>query len=229
MVQAQADVDRYLPLAAAGAVSQRDLEIAQAQLGARQSEVEAARAGVDLAKIDLGYATVLAPVTGLIGISAARVGDYVGRPPNTVILNTISRIDSIHVRFSITEAEYLQLARRLRDEPQDSSGRRLLEMVLADGSVYPHSGRVLFAQQRVDAATGTLLLEASFPNLERLLRPGQFARVRAEVDRRAGAIVVPAKAVLEIGITVALPIVNAATASMIASDVFMAALLSDRR
>ncbi|MGH2571766.1 MAG: efflux RND transporter periplasmic adaptor subunit, partial [bacterium] len=193
--RAKSDVDRYEPLAAAGAVSQRDLEIAVAEYDARKSEVDAAQAAVDLARIELGYATLRAPITGLIGISTARVGDYVGRPPNTVILNTISRIDSVHVRFSITEQEYLELMGRIRAGTQEKSP---LDMVLADGSVYPHQGDVLFAEQRVDAATGALQFEASFPNPERLLRPGQFARIRAEVDRRKGAIVVPSKAIVEI-------------------------------
>jgi membrane fusion protein (multidrug efflux system) len=195
MARAKSDVDRYEPLAAAGAVSQRDLEIAVAEHEARKSEVDAAQAAVDLARIELGYATLRAPITGLIGISTARVGDYVGRPPNTVILNTISRIDSIRVRFSITEQEYLELMARVRAGTQEKSP---LDMVLADGSVYPHQGEVLFAEQRVDAATGALQFEASFPNPEQLLRPGQFARIRAEVDRRAGAIVVPSKAIVEI-------------------------------
>jgi membrane fusion protein (multidrug efflux system) len=195
MLRAKSDVDRYEPLAAAGAVSARDLEIAVAEHDARKSEVDAAQAAVDLARIELGYATVRAPITGLIGISTARVGDYVGRPPNTVILNTISRTDSIHVRFSITEQEYLELMGRIQAGTQ---AKNLLEMVLADGSVYAHKGEVLFAEQRVDAATGSLQFEATFPNPDRLLRPGQFARIRAEVDRRAGAIVVPSKAIVEI-------------------------------
>ena len=113
LVQAEEDVKRYTPLAKVGAVSQRDLEIAISRYEAQKGELDAANAALNEAKINLGYATVTAPITGLIGISAARVGDFVGRPPNAVILNTISRVDSIHVRFSISEQEYLNLVRQI--------------------------------------------------------------------------------------------------------------------
>ncbi|HMK38559.1 MAG TPA: efflux RND transporter periplasmic adaptor subunit, partial [Bacteroidota bacterium] len=148
LVRAQADVNRYRPLAAAGAVSQRDLERALAEAGARKGEVEAAQASLNVAEINLGYATVTAPIDGLIGISRARVGDFVGRPPNPVILNTISRVDTIHVRFSITEQEYLDLIRRFGagQKPRGPGDKIPLEMVLADGTVYPLKGTAVFAQ-----------------------------------------------------------------------------------
>jgi membrane fusion protein (multidrug efflux system) len=199
-VRAQSDVARYQPLAAAGAVSQRDLDNAVAEEGARKSEVDAAAAAVQIAEINLSYASVRAPVDGLIGISAARVGDFVGRPPNPVILNTISRIDSIHVRFSISEQEYMELARRFDQQGSDTARRRRagFNMVLADGSVYPLRGSLVFIQRQVDAATGTLQLEASFPNPQRMIRPGQFARIQAMFDQRKDALLIPAKAVTEL-------------------------------
>ena len=198
--RAESDVNRYRPLAAAGAVSQRDLESALAEYSARKSEVEAAQATLRLADIELGYATITAPIDGLIGMSAARVGDLVGRPPNPVILNTISRVDSVHARFSITEKEYLELVRALQAAPGERAARErfVLHMVLADGSRYPHPGSVSFGQREIDPATGTLQFEASFPNPERLLRPGQFARIVADVGVRKGAVVVPARAVTEL-------------------------------
>ncbi len=200
LVRAESDVNRYQPLAAAGAVSQRDLETALAEYGARKEEVAAARASLRLAEIDLGYARITAPIDGLIGISAAREGDFVGRPPNAVILNTISRVDSVHVRFSITEQEYLELVRQFQaQEPQTAPRqKRELEMVLADGSLYPYKGTISFAQRQIDAATGTLQFEASFPNPQRLIRPGQFARISTVVAERKGAVVVPAKAITEL-------------------------------
>ncbi len=141
-----------------------------------------------------------APIDGLVGISLARVGDFVGRPPNPVILNTISRIDTIHVRFSISEAEYLDLANRLMPKGMPAAEQRKgkFQMILADGSVYSERGTVLFLQRQVDASTGTLQIEAAFANPRRLIRPGQFARVRAIYEEVKGAIVVPAKAVFEI-------------------------------
>ena len=200
LVRAQADVNRYRPLAAAGAVSQRDLERALAEAGARQGEVDAAKASLNVAEINLGYATVTAPIDGLIGISRARVGDFVGRPPNPIILNTISRVDTIHVRFSITEQEYMDLIRRFgaAKKPRAPEDRIPLEMVLADGSIYPLKGTAVFAQRQIDESTGTLLIEAAFPNPGRSIRPGQFAKVRAVFEERKGATLVPARSVIEL-------------------------------
>jgi membrane fusion protein (multidrug efflux system) len=199
LARAKSDVERYRPLAAAGAVSQRDLEQAEAEYGARLSEVDAAQASLNVAQINLGYASIRAPITGLIGISAARVGDYVGRPPNPVILNTISRIDTVRVRFSLTEQEYLDVARRFA-----AAGRKQgvdpvpFQLILADGSLYPQTGRVKSTQRNIDPATGTLQLEALFKNSDHLLRPGQFGRVRAAFEERKDAVVVPAIALMEI-------------------------------
>jgi len=199
LVQAEEDVKRYTPLAEVGAVSKRDLEIAISRYEAQKGELDAALAQLNVAKTNLSYATVTAPINGLIGISAARVGDFVGRPPNAVILNTISRIDSIHVRFSISEQEYLDLMRRLDQIRSSLKGKkREIEMVLSDGSVYPQKGVISFVQRQIDAATGTLQFEASFPNKERMLRPGQFAKVRIVIDERKDAIVIPTRSIFEI-------------------------------
>jgi membrane fusion protein (multidrug efflux system) len=198
--RAKSDVDRYRPLAEAGAVSRRDLESAEAEYNARMSELDAAQAQLNVAQINLGYATIKAPISGLIGISAARVGDFVGRAPNVIILNTISKMDTVRVKFSVSEQEYLDLVRRFT--VASTSGVKEpaaeLEMVLADGSVFPNKGRALSVERNVDAATGTLRLEAGFKNQGRLIRPGQFARVRAIYDRLKDAVVVPARAILEI-------------------------------
>jgi len=198
LVQAEEDVKRYTPLAKVGAVSQRDLELALSRYEAQKGELDAALAQLNVAKTNLGYATVTAPITGLIGISAARVGDFVGRPPNAVILNTISRIDSIHVRFSISESEYLNLVRQIEKEGKTKVKAKEIQMILADGSAYPYLGVISFAQRQIDPATGTLQFEASFPNKERMLRPGQFAKVRIVVDERKDAVVVPSRSIFEI-------------------------------
>jgi membrane fusion protein (multidrug efflux system) len=199
LIQAEDDVKRYTPLAEAGAVSKRDLEIALSRYESYKGELDAANAGLNIAKTNLGYATVSAPITGLIGISAARVGDFVGRPPNAIILNTISRVDSIHVRFSISEQEYLDLMKRLDQIKASLKGKkREIEMVLSDGSVYPQKGVISFAQRQIDPATGTLLFEASFPNPQRTLRPGQFAKIRIDIDERKDAVVIPSRSIFEI-------------------------------
>lgn len=198
LMQAEEDVKRYTPLAEVGAVSKRDLEIAVSRYEAQKGELDAALAQLNVAKTNLSYATVTAPITGLIGISAARVGDFVGRPPNAVILNTISRVDSIHVRFSISESEYLNLVRQIEKEGKTKVKAKEIQMILADGSSYPYLGKISFAQRQIDPATGTLQFEASFPNKERMLRPGQFAKVRIVIDERKDAVVVPSRAVFEI-------------------------------
>jgi membrane fusion protein (multidrug efflux system) len=199
LTQAEADVKRYTPLAKVGAVSQRDLEIATSEYEARKGQVDAALASLNLARIDLGYCNITAPITGLIGISAARVGDFVGRPPNAIILNTISRVDSVHVRFSISEQEYLDLMRRIEQIKESTKNKKKeIEMILSDGSVYPNKGVISFVQRQIDPATGTLQFEASFPNPKHILRPGQFAKVRIVIDERKDATVVPVRSIFEI-------------------------------
>lgn len=197
LARADADVRRYRPLAEAGAVSQRQLDIAIAEQGARQGEVDAVQAALSLAEITLGYATVRSPITGVIGLTQARVGDFVGRVPNPIILNTVSRIDSVRVQFSITEQEYLDFVRRAGGQSPQLRKQWNLDLVLADGSLYPHKGMVRFAERRIDPTTGTLLLEAIFPNSERSLRPGQYGKVRSVYETAAGATVIPARAVAE--------------------------------
>lgn len=199
LIQAEDDVKRYTPLAKAGAVSQRDLEIAVSKYEAQQGELDAALAALNIAKTNLSYATIYAPITGLIGISVARVGDFVGRPPNVLILNTISRVDSVHVRFSISEQEYLDLIRRIeQNEGKTKVKAKEIQMVLADETVYPYLGVISFAQRQIDPATGTLQFEASFPNPKRTLRPGQFAKIRIVIDERKDATVVPSRSIFEI-------------------------------
>ncbi|MGE5860383.1 MAG: efflux RND transporter periplasmic adaptor subunit, partial [Ignavibacteria bacterium] len=199
LVQSEEDVKRYTPLAEVGAVSKRDLEIAVSKYNAQKGQLDAALASLNEARIKLGYATIYAPISGLIGISAARVGDFVGRPQSVVILNTISRTDSVHVRFSISEQEYLALMKQLSQmDNSKPTKKRELELVLADASVYPEKGFVVFAQRQIDPTTGTLMFEASFPNKDKLLRPGQFAKVRTVVSEEKNALVIPTRSMIEL-------------------------------
>jgi membrane fusion protein (multidrug efflux system) len=199
LAQATADLARYRPLAAMDAVSQRDLEEAVANEGAARGAVDAATAGLRVALINRGYAEVTAPIAGYIGLSEVRVGDLVGPTSSKSLLNTVSQIDPIRVRFAISEREYLNFARRygtprtagVPDAPP-------LQLILADGSVHPHPGKVLTVQRQVDVTTGSLAIEAEFPNPDLLLRPGQFARVRAEVEDRQGVVLVPQRAIREL-------------------------------
>jgi membrane fusion protein (multidrug efflux system) len=180
-------------------VSARDLDEAVAREGAAKNQVEAARASLRVAEINLGYASVRAPIAGRIGISSVRVGDLVS-PIGNSLLNTVSSIGDIRVRFAISEREYLDYSRRYGTEIREPGepGAVPLELMLADGTVYPEQGQLTSIDRGIDPATGTLSVEAAFPNPDLLLRPGLFARVRAVTEERQNAILVPQRAVAEL-------------------------------
>lgn len=199
LAKAEADLARIRPLAEMNAVSRRDLDAAAAERDAAADQLAGAEAMWNVAKLKLSYTKVTAPISGLAGISNVKVGDYVSPMGTSSNLVTLSDLDPIHVRFFVSEAEYLELTARLGPPTFEAEGRTpLLEMVLADGSVHPERGRVLKVDRGVDPATGALAVEAAFPNPDRRLRPGLFARVRGVVETRRGAIVVPLLAVQEL-------------------------------
>jgi membrane fusion protein (multidrug efflux system) len=203
LAYAESDVARFRPLAEINAVSQRDLDSAVAREQAAIAQVEAAEAILRLAEINLSYSEIKAPMDGLIGLSKAKIGDYVGQSPNPVVLNTVSDTNPIHVRIPVGEREYLDFARRNpeveRDQQKGSVDKRSsLELILADGTLHPHEGHVLFVERNIDASTGTLIVEAAFPNPRLVLRPGQYGRVRTVVDTLQGAWLVPQRAVQEL-------------------------------
>lgn len=196
---AASNLARYRPLAAMNAVSKRDLDEAVAREGAARNQVKAAQAQLRVAEINLGYASVRAPISGQIGISRVKVGNLVS-PTSGSLLNTVSAIEDVRVRFAISEREYLDYTRRFGAGPKAEGDSRAapLQLVLADGTVYPQPGRLVSIDRGVDPTTGTLQVEATFPNPDRLLRPGLFARVRAATEQRSGAVLVPQRAVSEI-------------------------------
>ena len=203
LAKAQSDLERIRPLAEMDAVSQQDLDSAVAQFEAAQGALQAAEAQLKQANIQLGYTRITAPTDGSIGITEARVGEYVGREPNPVVLNVLSQTDPIRVRFSINEREYLrfqrEIAQGLRAEnPADNARASNLQLILADGVLYEHRGRIVRFDASIDPGTGTFTLEADFPNPDRLVLPGQFARVRGAVDVRRNAVAVPQRAVIEL-------------------------------
>lgn len=198
LAKANADVARLRPLAERKAVSQQDLDHAVAAQQAAEGQVNAARAALRTADLNLSYTRVTTPITGLAGVAQAQVGALVGSPDPT-LLTVVSQVDTIKVKFRISEQEYLTLARALGDTGarRVRSGEGRLELVLADGSVHDHKGRVVTVDRNIDPTTGTLGIEALFPNPSALLRPGQFGRVRAPVTTRMHATVVPQRAVRE--------------------------------
>jgi membrane fusion protein (multidrug efflux system) len=205
LVHAENELKRIEPLARNNAVSKSELDAAIATRDASVASVEAAQANLRIAQIQLGYTKIESPINGIIGKTQARVGEFVGREPNPVILNTVSRVDTIRVQFFITESDYLTFAREVREQ-LDSLGRRKddnrsknnLELILADGSIHDHMGSIDFINREVDATTGAILLQASFPNPDKLIRPGQFAKVRATTRSYEDAILVPARSVMEL-------------------------------
>jgi membrane fusion protein, multidrug efflux system len=195
--KANADVARLRPLAERHAVSQQDLDHAVAAQQGAEGEVAAARAAMNTAQLNLGYTKVTSPITGLAGVSQADVGSLVGSPGPT-LLTTVSQVDTLKVKFRISEQEYLMLRRAIGDSaPRAVRREGRLELVLADGSLFDHKGTVVTVDRNIDPATGTLGIEALFPNPTGLLRPGQFGRVRAPVTTRTNAILVPQRAVRE--------------------------------
>jgi len=200
LVKAKSDLDRIRPLAAINAMSQMDLDSAVAQHEAARGAVQAAKAQVEQAKITLGYCRIYAPIDGRIGISKVEVGEYVGGAGSGA-LNFVSRVNPIRVRFSIDEQSYLRIARRLiaiRAEGKQQREKAALELILADGSVLGHLGHIVTMNAAIDPTTGTFTLEADFPNPDGLVIAGQFARVRANVEVRKAALLVPQRSLVEL-------------------------------
>lgn len=192
------DVARYEPLVKKNAISREQYDTAVALEKAAAAAVESAQAVVRRAEVDLGYTKVTAPDDGLVGKTEVHPGTLVGRGQST-LLTKISKIDPIHVRFSIAEKDYLFFARRKAERGgTDSTADAPFELLLADGTVHPESGRLVFVDRNVDPLTGTILLEAGFPNPKGIVRPGQYGRVRVAVDVKKGAVLVPQRAIQEL-------------------------------
>jgi membrane fusion protein (multidrug efflux system) len=191
--KAETDERRLKPLADRKAVPQQDYDNAAANLLSAQANVSAARAKVVAAELDVSYTTIRSPIAGLIGKRLVDPGNLVGKGEAT-LLDTVSSIDPIRVNTTISEAEYLRFFAQGKDhEHRDAA----LELILADGSVFAHKGKVVIVDRAVDQKTGTLNFAAEFPNPDGQLRPGQFGRVRAVVEVARDAILVPKRAVQE--------------------------------
>ena len=200
--KATADVARDTPLVAKQAVSQQDLDNATAARDAAIGQVAAAQGQLQTALLNLGYTRVTSPVDGIAGIAQVRIGNLVGQSEPT-LLTTVSQVDPMRVVVSLAERDYLALASRLaefeRIEAQGgthSPDARAIQLVLADGSVFPYAGHLAIVGAQVNPATGTLTVQALFPNPDELLRPGQYARVRAKQEVKQ-AVVVPQRAVAQ--------------------------------
>jgi membrane fusion protein, multidrug efflux system len=196
LVQAKSDLDRIIPLAKINAVSQRDLVAAQGKYDAAIGSKDAALGMLKNAQIELGYAWISSPIDGIIGISQYEIGDFVGGF-DSKYLNTVSDTRSVRVRFSVSENEYLDFRKRIGVADRSKMDWSV-DMILSDGTVHPEKGIINIANREIDPATGTLTMEALFPNPDELVRPGQFAKVRFITEMRKGAMLIPQRAVTEL-------------------------------
>ncbi|MBO0720213.1 MAG: efflux RND transporter periplasmic adaptor subunit [Blastocatellia bacterium] len=214
-VKAQLDVDRYTPLARQNAITNQELDNAvQANLAAKadvkaatarvetskaaivaaKAAVEAAGAAVHTTELNLGFTTIASPINGIAGIATAQVGNLVN--PNSGPLTTVSTVDPIKVYFTLSEKEYLDNSKRGTLDANKKLDE--LELVLVDGSIYPHKGHFFVADREVSKETGSIRLAGLFANPNNTLRPGQYGRVRAITSLKKGALLVPQRAVSEL-------------------------------
>ncbi|MDR4483911.1 MAG: efflux RND transporter periplasmic adaptor subunit [Nitrospirales bacterium] len=197
--KSQLDVKRNTPLAAEGAISQKELDDALQASAANLASVASARAKLENAQLNLNWTSVTSPINGIAGIATAQIGDLI---VENTLMTTVSQVNPIKVQFPISEQEYLKLANRI-EKISNQPGVRApnehrLELILADGSVYPHKGRAVLADRQVDIKTGTITIVSYFPNPTNFLRPGLFAKVRASIETRNEGLLVQQRAVQEL-------------------------------
>jgi membrane fusion protein (multidrug efflux system) len=209
----QMDVERYTPLAKQQAITQQEfdnavqyntataaqveaskagVETARAQIEASNAAVESAQAAVEAAKVNTSFTHLASPIDGIAGMAQVQVGNLVS--PGSGVITTVSTLDPIKANFTVGEQEYLALTRGGGND----LAKLQLELILADGSTWPHKGKFSFADRQVSPSTGSIQLTGLFPNPGNTLRPGQYGRVRAAIGTSAGALVIPQRAVMEL-------------------------------
>jgi membrane fusion protein (multidrug efflux system) len=210
------DVGRYTPLAERGSISQQELDnavqanlanlaslkaaraaLANAQAGVPRTaaDIAQARAVLDNAQLNHSWAKVFSPISGIAGIKNANIGDLIGA---STVLTTVSQVDPIYVQFPVSEQEYLKFRQRGPAAGGDRERQYDLEITLSDGATYPHRGTVAILDRAVGETTGTINIRGLLPNPGDLLRPGQYAKVRAVIDVKKGALLIPQRAVQDL-------------------------------
>jgi membrane fusion protein, multidrug efflux system len=203
----QLDVDRYTPLAKTGAISQQELDdavqanlAAKGQVAAAKASIDATTAALQAAQLNLGYATVVAPIDGVAGISNAQVGDFVG-PQSPNALTTVSTVDPILANITPSEQDYLkamQVAVKQGLTDTQILSPLVWELELTDGSMYREKGRFYALDRQVNIQTGTILMQIKFPNPGRVLRPGGFGNIRTVARLEKNALLIPQRAVTDV-------------------------------
>jgi membrane fusion protein (multidrug efflux system) len=201
----QLDVERYTPLAKEQAASQQDLDnavqnnlAAKATVATAEAQIKTGEAAVETAKINLDFTRLTAPIEGIAGQAQLQVGALVNLSSGPV--TSVSTVDPIKVYFTVGEPQYLDWRRRFPTEASrlEADKNLRLQLILADGSVYPHDGTFYFADRQVDVGTGAIRIAGLFPNPGNILRPGGYGKVRAVVRLQQGALLVPQRAVTEL-------------------------------
>ncbi len=203
LVKTRLDVQRDIPLAKQGAVSQKELQDSIQSHSAAKASVAAAMAAVEEAKLNLKWTRITAPIDGIVGIAEGQIGDLIER---TTLLTSMSSVNPIRVYFPVSEQEYMTAAGRInqrykaraKDPNATPTVQDKVELILSNGAVHPYSGQFILADRQVDIKTGTIRIAALFPNPGNILRPGQFARVRVVTETKQGALLVPQRAVTEL-------------------------------
>ena len=196
MENRRSELDRVKPLAEMNALSQRDLDDANAAYTAAQNEVKIAEARLDNAKIELGYTRITSPITGIIGISKVQVGDYVKMVSAGNGINEVSSLGEVRVRFPISENDYLNFSREYRKDPKSNNFAEVpVELILGDGSVFGEKGHLQLTNRQIDPNTGSILIQALFKNASGVLRPGQYVKVRFRSGEFNNAILIPQQSV----------------------------------
>src|SRR5882757_9208317 len=200
LIRNQLDVERYTPLAKEQAASQQDLDnatqnnlAAKATVATAKAQIKTAEAAVETAKLNLGFTRLTAPISGIAGQAQLQVGALVNTSSTPV--TTVSTLDPIRDYFTVSEQDYIELQKQFASSDRQ---RWKLQLILADGTNYPHEGAFYFAGRAVDQNTGAIQLAALFPNPGNVLRPGQYGKVRAVVRIEKGALLVPQPAVAEL-------------------------------
>jgi membrane fusion protein (multidrug efflux system) len=194
LVNANEELKRIRPLADMNAVSKRELDAAVAKDKAARSNYASMQASLKNQEIERGYCNIRSPIDGVIGLSNARLGDYITQAGNASRLNMVSKLDKVRVQFTVSESDYLKYQKRTKQGETITD----LQLILSDGSTHPEKGTLNFSDTKIDPTTGTVTIEAQFPNPDGTLRSGQFGKVRVLIRTEKNAIVIPQKAVTEI-------------------------------
>lgn len=202
-------VKRYEPLVKQGAISRQQYDDAVQNDLSAKAGVQSAQAAVEEARLNLDFTKIISPIDGVAGAANVQIGDLVGSSSSTE-LTTVSTLDPIKVFFPISESEYLNVARdvqrtqRMENEPPAAN----LDLIMVDGTIHPYKGAFSFADRQIDVKTGAVRIAALFPNPDNILKPGQFARVRALVEVKKNATVIPQRAVTDMQGTMLVAVVG---------------------